>query len=57
MPGICWIKCKDEEKAKEYLKRAVELSRNEQSFCELAKLYENQKDFANAISVYEAAIR
>ncbi|KAK7590686.1 hypothetical protein V9T40_002299 [Parthenolecanium corni] len=55
--GICWIKCKDEEKAKEYLKRAVELSRNEQSFCELAKLYENQKDFANAISVYEAAIR
>lgn len=51
------MKSKNEEKGKEYLKRAVELGRNERSFLELAKLYENQKDYATAVDIYEAALR
>ncbi|XKL63125.1 hypothetical protein PGB90_005489 [Kerria lacca] len=55
--GICYLKFKNDEKANEYLKRAVELGKSEKSFFELAKLYENKKDYQNAITVYETALQ
>lgn len=55
--GICFVKLKNLDKAKEYLKRAVQLGRNEKSFMELASLYESCLDYVNAIDVYTTALR
>ncbi|XP_065222520.1 Bardet-Biedl syndrome 4 protein [Planococcus citri] len=55
--GICYVKLKNEDKAKEYLKRAVQLGKNEKSFLELATLYESRLDYVNAIDVYSTALK
>uniref|UniRef100_A0A8D8R193 Bardet-Biedl syndrome 4 protein homolog n=2 Tax=Cacopsylla melanoneura TaxID=428564 RepID=A0A8D8R193_9HEMI len=55
--ALCYSKLGQEQKAIDYLTKALRISQREEYFSELATLYTNQNNIKEAISVYKADLR
>jgi uncharacterized protein HemY len=54
--GACLIHVGEHRKAKEYLLTAIQLSHQEASYMELAKIHAHENDIEGAIGIYNAAL-
>jgi tetratricopeptide (TPR) repeat protein len=54
--GTCLVHVGEHRKAKEYLMMAIQLSHQEASYMELAKIHILENDIEGAIGIYNAAL-